>query len=304
MTNKKKNAHLILGKFANLEQLIKAYKELQADYTKKCQQIKELALDPAIIAGVGKEKDQSQNIQAADNQISFFEDKAIDHLSVFESGDINSKAIDILEQEEGSLDSEKATELESDKEPEQEASKESEQKSIVIIIEDSQGDKKENEQEQSQDLTKAEQSLGDKAKTQNEQKTDNQDTLDSAIERLFSRMPNSKTVAEAIGAVVASQNPNYEDLLEAYAAVLESMLINPQELVKDKQFLIDYVYSNQAIRDYIIEDYLKNLGTKYAPYTIKGASANLAVVPPMRAKNLSEAAERAKSILIQGVKFR
>ena len=71
----------------------------------------------------------------------------------------------------------------------------------------------------------------------------------------------------------------------------------PESMIEDGEFLEKYVYSNEAIRDRVIEDYLRELAPlSGAPRTIPhGGSA--AIIPPSRARTIEEAGAMAEKMI-------
>lgn len=71
----------------------------------------------------------------------------------------------------------------------------------------------------------------------------------------------------------------------------------PKDLIQDKQFLSNYVFNNDEVKNAIVQDYLNKL--KSAP-NIKVATnfnSSIPLTPPARVKTLAEASQIAKSII-------
>ena len=84
--------------------------------------------------------------------------------------------------------------------------------------------------------------------------------------------------------------PNCLDL--AYKEVLASKYKSEEELSKDDNFLSNYVYNNEKIKEKIVTEYLKDLKNNNTPpiiLNVKGDSVG--VTSPTKPKDLSEARE-------------
>ena len=81
--------------------------------------------------------------------------------------------------------------------------------------------------------------------------------------------PNAKKYAKEISLEVANSNVN---LTQAYNNVLAKMYKEPEELVKDKDFINNYVLNDNDVKKELIKNYLKNVKESNAPTLISGAS--------------------------------
>lgn len=113
----------------------------------------------------------------------------------------------------------------------------------------------------------------------------------------LSRYPEAKNCARDISEAltVSEDSAKGEDALErAYITVL-SRKKSPEELIEDEDFLKNYVYLSQKIKEKIIADYVSEM-EKGAPSVIaKGGEVFLS--PPKKPRTLNEAMRLAEKLL-------
>jgi myosin heavy subunit len=235
------------GKFESLEELLKAYQNLESAYTKKCQ------LAARLKKQLQELQDKYDQIapKASQGQTPENTDGLEDNSSIIEPSDLGLDISDNVCQDQ-------AKELEQDQ---------------------AQGQDQAQEQDQEQDQT---------------QDQDQYD-LDAQIEGFFEAYPQAKQYALLIGQAITAPKPVLADFLEAFVKVLLSK--SPQDYLKDKEFLENFVYTDQDIRQYFIKSYLNGLFKGERPKTICGKAAAISVTPPPRPKSLAEARDLAKKIL-------
>lgn len=217
-----------LGKFGSTEELLKAYNNLHAAFTKKCQ---DYAVLKKQLEATQQEKTTQQN-----------QDQAICTLP-----------------ENSILDNLLPPQQDNDSKPE---------KDVIIT----------------QDI---------------DNQTDEQNQTNIEIDRFFNEYPQAQNYAQDIGKALNTQAPTFTDLLAAYNSVLLKRVCQPQEFLKDQNFLQGFVYCNNNIRQYFIKDYLSKLSGVKIPETIKGTIGVISVLPPIRPKNLKDAQNMARKILLK-----
>lgn len=119
--------------------------------------------------------------------------------------------------------------------------------------------------------------------------------LDAQIESFFQAYPQAKQYARLIGQAITAAKPTMIDFLSAFVSVLLS--ISPQDYLSDQDFLENFVYTNEKIKQYFIQSYLDGLCKGAQPKTICGKTAVISVTPPISPKSLDEACNLAKKIL-------
>ena len=80
---------------------------------------------------------------------------------------------------------------------------------------------------------------------------------------------------------------------------LEKNYRSADEYIQDQDFLTNFVYSNQAIRDNIIREYLTNLTNASPVRVVSNISSSIPVSPPSSPATIQEAGRLAKNIIKQ-----
>ena len=103
----------------------------------------------------------------------------------------------------------------------------------------------------------------------------------------------AKNFAEEISKVLFEDKdlaclPNSLEL--AYAKVLASKYKSNEELINSSEFLENYVYNNENIKNYIIKTYLKEVNNNQTPpIVLNSKGSSVGFVAPSKPKNLKEA---------------
>lgn len=144
-------------------------------------------------------------------------------------------------------------------------------------------------------------------KTEKEDKTDDvlpqykkEDWLKKTGEFLANN-ENAKNYVKQIAEILINDEDlaKKEDALElAYSRVLKQNFVPKEQLLDDEEFLNEFVYKNEKIKNKIIEDYLLNLQmNKNVPLIANGCGSTSVSSPKFKAKDLSEAGKFAMHIL-------
>ena len=80
---------------------------------------------------------------------------------------------------------------------------------------------------------------------------------------------------------------------------LERNYKSANEYISDEQFLANFVYNNQTIRDNIIRDYLANLTNATPVKVASNISSAIPISPPNMPSTIQEAGKLAKNIIKQ-----
>ena len=94
---------------------------------------------------------------------------------------------------------------------------------------------------------------------------------------------------------------------ENYAEVVKDELLkkvqtnykSANDYINDEEFLNNYVYQNQTIRDNIIRDYLANLTNTKPVKVVSNISSSIPIAPPNVPNTIQEAGKLAKNIIKQ-----
>lgn len=136
----------------------------------------------------------------------------------------------------------------------------------------------------------------EKTKTEPEKVEENDDEWQEKIAVFTEKHPNAKKYFPEIGKILMENGGELDDnaLEIAYIKLLEGHK-TPEEIIHDDDFLENYVYVSEKIKDRIISDYLAEINAK-TPNLMQGGGQTF-VTPPMSPRNLSEAMKLAEKLL-------
>lgn len=112
-----------------------------------------------------------------------------------------------------------------------------------------------------------------------------------AVDKFFNEIPAAKAFAKDIANELINNPALREDancLNVALLKVLTDKFRTPEQLMSDGQFLKDYVFSSEEVRDAIIENYLDGVRKGVPPYTLRGGGMQC-VAPKVKPKTIEEA---------------
>ena len=131
-------------------------------------------------------------------------------------------------------------------------------------------------------------------KTQNE--LNKQAEQDKKIEELVSKFGFIKPFTSALK---ESLNQGEDvDLNEVALRLISSTYKTAEDYSRDDEFLNNYIFSSQEIKDKIVKDYLSKI-TQNSPIKVENGSSSISLTPPKVPKTISEAGNLAKSIIKQ-----
>lgn len=112
-----------------------------------------------------------------------------------------------------------------------------------------------------------------------------------AVDKFFKEIPSAKAFAKDIANEIIKNPSLREDencLNLALMRVLTDRFRTPEQLMADGQFLNDYVFSSEKVRDAIIANYLDGVRQGVPPYTLHGGGMQC-VAPKVKPKTIEEA---------------
>ena len=115
--------------------------------------------------------------------------------------------------------------------------------------------------------------------------------VDEFVTKFEKVKPFSNTLKENL-----TNNGNL-NLEEEAINIISNNYKSADELISDDNFLSNYIYSNEKIKDKIITDYISNL-SQNLPIKSK-SNANISLTPPSDPATIKEAGKLAKSIIKQ-----
>lgn len=112
-----------------------------------------------------------------------------------------------------------------------------------------------------------------------------------AVDKFFKEIPSAKPFAKDIANEII-QNPELREDANCLNVALTRVLLDkfrtPEQLIADGQFLKDYVFSSERVRNAIIADYLSGVREGLPPYTLGGGGMQC-VAPKVKPKTIEEA---------------
>ncbi len=132
------------------------------------------------------------------------------------------------------------------------------------------------------------------AKTQNElmKREEQEKRVDEFISKFEIVKPFKSALKESL-----SQNEE-ADIKEEAIRLISKSYKTAQEFSQDEEFLNNYIFSNQEIKDKIVKDYLSKI-TQNSPIKVDGGASNITLSPPKVPTTILEAGKLAKSIIKQ-----
>lgn len=120
--------------------------------------------------------------------------------------------------------------------------------------------------------------------------------LNKRVEDFVSKFDIVKPFSSALKETLTiSENANLE---EEAIRLISNTYKTAEDYSKDSDFLNNYIYSNQEIKDNIIKDYLSKL-TQNSPIKVNNGGSSITLTPPNVPTNIKEAGRLAKSIIKQ-----
>lgn len=112
-----------------------------------------------------------------------------------------------------------------------------------------------------------------------------------AVDKFFTKIPSAKAFAKDIANEILLDPSLKNDancLDVALLRVLTDKFRTPEQLMEDGQFLNDYVFRSEKVRDAIVADYLDGVRKGSLPYTLHGDGMQC-VAPKVKPKSIEEA---------------
>lgn len=150
----------------------------------------------------------------------------------------------------------------------------------------------------SQRLKELEQSTSDKVETPDEKLAYDSEDWQAKVQEFVMKNPIAKEFAEEIADRIINDDALARDkhcLDIALNSVLAAKYRQPEQLLQDDEFLDKYVFSNQSIKDKIVEEYINSLNS-YQPPDVIRHKGQISLAPPERPRTLKEAGDLATKL--------
>lgn len=245
------------GKFKDTESLQKAYNSLEAEFTKRCQKLKQLE----------GELEQLKSAKTSDlfntNPLKDGSDGNLEKVQ----GENNDVASDVAE---AAVD----------------INAQAEEKSV---------DKPAEGENFAEDIKP--QDIGDLKEPPLENEAYKAGDAINAMADFLESYPDALERMDEFMVTLADHLPTTKGEFErAYIAYLNSALKKGEQNLGDEEYLYNLM-NNSGVKERIIKEYLQSLNTQKPTSVILGGAGQIPTIPPMRPKNISEAALLARNII-------
>lgn len=131
-----------------------------------------------------------------------------------------------------------------------------------------------------------------KANEENQKRVEREKRVDDFITKFDAVKPFSSALKETLN---SNENANLEE--EALRLVTNSYK-SAENYATDQEFLNNYIFSNQEIKDKIVKDYLSKI-TQNSPIKVENSGSAITLTPPKQPSTIEEAGRIARNIIKQ-----
>lgn len=132
----------------------------------------------------------------------------------------------------------------------------------------------------------------EKIKNEVSKQAETERKVDEFVTRFEAIKPFSSALKESL---IKDENCN---LYEVAMGILTNNYKSAESFIKDEEFLNNYIYSNNQIKEKILKDYVSKV-TQNSPIKVETSSSSISLTPPRVPKTIKEAGMMAKSIIKQ-----
>lgn len=131
-------------------------------------------------------------------------------------------------------------------------------------------------------------------------KTQNELTKKAEQERRVDEFVNKFEIAKPFSSALKKSLAESEDadIKEEAIRMIANNYKSAQEFSQDEEFLNNYIFSNQDIKEKIVKEYLSKI-TQNSPIKVENGGGNISLTPPKVPTTIQEAGKLAKSIIKQ-----
>ncbi len=120
--------------------------------------------------------------------------------------------------------------------------------------------------------------------------------LDKKVEEFVTKFEIVKPFSSALKESLTKQEN--VSLEEEAVRLIANNYKSAEDYAKDGEFLNNYIYSNQEIKDNIVKEYLSKI-TQNSPIKVENSRSSISLTPPKIPTTIQEAGNLAKSIIKQ-----
>jgi len=129
-----------------------------------------------------------------------------------------------------------------------------------------------------------------------ENEKNNEVERDKKVEDFITKFDIARPFSGALKETLASDEN--VDLKEETIRLISKSYKSAVEYANDSEFLNNYIYNNQDIKDKIVKDYLSKV-TQSSPIKVENGGSAISLTPPHKPATIQEAGRLAKSIIKQ-----
>ena len=118
--------------------------------------------------------------------------------------------------------------------------------------------------------------------------------LDKRVEDFVTKFEEIKPFSCALKESLIKEDST--SLEEEAVKILTKHYKKPEDYATDNEFLNNYIYSNQEIKDRIVKDYLSKI-TQESPIKVERSGSSISLTQPKQPTTIQEAGKLAKSII-------
>lgn len=127
-----------------------------------------------------------------------------------------------------------------------------------------------------------------------QEQTNKQVEIERKIDEFVTKFEAVKPFKSALKESLTNQED--ANLEEEAIRMISKNYKSAVDFVKDGEFLNNYIYNNQTIKEKIIKDYLSNL-TQNSPIKLSNSASSISLCPPNTPTTIQEAGKLAKNII-------
>lgn len=120
--------------------------------------------------------------------------------------------------------------------------------------------------------------------------------LDKRVDEFVTKFEIAKPFSSALKESLSKQEN--ASLEEETMRLIANNYKSAEDYAKDGEFLNNYIYSNQEIKDNIVKEYLSKI-TQNSPIKVENSRGSISLTPPRMPTTIKEAGNLAKSIIKQ-----
>lgn len=124
------------------------------------------------------------------------------------------------------------------------------------------------------------------------------DKIKAIVTRWTSEYSCLEPFSEQLRENLSAQEGDLEKLAEQNVInMLAEKIVTPESLVKDKDFLLNYVFNNEEVKSAFLTEYLSKLKTVPKVKVTTNLNSSIPLTPAQKIKTIGEAGKIARSII-------